>query len=128
MNITINCGTNARFEEVIDLDDFGTKHDVNSSQHEIAIAYDMLSDLMNDKNFAEDHHRNFCAVNGCIALHVLGYNAKEWFDNWCGGQVHGRFWRSDLDKFMEHVERVYPYLGGWGPEGNEGNALNYAIV
>jgi hypothetical protein len=135
MKITIKCGTRNLQKITIDLDFFGSDTDTGASNAEKMKAIDLIIRTMDDPDFANDGHRNKCAVNLCIALHVLGYDPLLWTEAFCNWafQDKGWFWSSDLDKFMKHVERVCGYGGGedypkrWGPEGNEGRALDYVI-
>lgn len=135
MKITIECGTLNLFKKTIDLDSFDSETDTGASNAEKMKAIDLLIKTMDDPDFANDGHRNKCAVNLCIALHVLGYDPYKWiraFCDWASTDVRW-FWSSDLTAFMEHVERVCGHGGGedypkrWGPEGNEGRALDYVI-
>ena len=59
----------------------------------------------------------------------MGYDAFEWLKAFCAEQeaVDGRWFSSDLTKFMEHVERVVPYLEKWGPKGQVALALCFAL-
>lgn len=129
-SIEVCCGTRRSEIFSIDLDSYAgkAKHNgvVNAASQQAAL--EMLKDIM-DQYFAKDHYRNRSAVNSCIALHVLGYDALEWLKAFCAEQeaVDGRWFNSDLDKFMEHVECVVPYLEKWGPEGHVANALGFAL-
>ena len=124
----IECGTKVPEKFEIDLDRYDNRYgSVSPEDHKRA--YDLLRKTMNDWSFAEDGNRNTCAVNGCIALFVLGYDPETWFENFCDEQedkTH-RWFASDLWKFMEHVKRVNPYVYKWGPAGNEARALDFAI-
>ena len=124
-----DCGTNIPNVETIDLDRYSTRHETNADTKDLLKAFEILNEFMCDSDFANDGHRNHCAVNCCIALHVLGYDAKEWFENWCNDQKqeYDKWYMSDLDKFMGHVERVYPYLKDWGPKEHEELALGFAL-
>ena len=136
LKMEITCGTRKPRKFEIDLDKYSDKVETNVSPEERKRAFDLLRATMNDKTFADDHFRNDDAVNGCIALHVLGYDAECWFAAFCNEQKDNdeqrfesisQWWKPDLIKFMEHVERVSKYLFRWGPEGNRGAALGYAI-
>ena len=129
LKMEITCGTRKPCKFEIDLDEYGDKVETNVSPEERKRAFDLLRTTMNDDTFADDHFRNDDAVNGCIALHVLGYDAENWFATFCGKQENDveQWFSSDLIKFMEHVERVSKYLFRWGPEGDRGAALGYAI-
>lgn len=125
--IVVRCGT--RYPEMftVDLNEYGEAKPTDADDATWYRALNLLIATMNDLTFADNGHRNDDAVNACIALHVMGYDALAWFDNWREAQSDKRFWRADLDKFMEHVVRVSKYLSKWGPKGNESNALNFAI-
>ncbi len=129
VKMQIECGTRgvAKFE--IDLDDYDTQVKTNVDPVERKKAFDLLRATMNDYNFANDGYRNDDAVNGCIALHVLGYDAETWFENFCAEQCkyRDRWFATDLDRFMEHVERVAKYLSKWGPDDDRGAALGYVL-
>lgn len=129
LKMQIFCGTWHPRKIEIDLDDYGDKVETNVSPEEYTRAFDLLRATMDDTTFADDHFRNDDAVDGCIALHVLGYDAKDWFGAFCEEQKGNasQWFIGDLVKFMEHVERVSGYLSSWGPENNRGAALNYAI-
>lgn len=124
------CGTyNAAYIE-IDTDLYGTVKPTGADDDEREHAMKLLMKTMDDETFADDHERNEDAVNGCIALHVLGYDALAWFENFVEDMKanHSKLWfLSDLDKFIEHVQRVSAYLDKWGPDGKEGRALDFAI-
>ena len=123
------CGTKKAEAFEIDLDSYDRFISSEATDEQMSEAFQLLRDTMSDSSFADDGNRNNSAVNACIALHVMGYDAYAWLENFCAeqGKIHNRWFQSDLDKFMEHVDRVTPYLSGWGPQGDEGNALKYAI-
>ena len=125
----VYCGTKVAEVFEINLDYYDEPIPTCATDDQINKAYKLLRDTMSDQRFANDGYRNNCAVNACIALHVMGYNAVVWFENFCEDQKtkRNRWYATDLNKFMEHVERVGKYLSKWGPIGNEGNALNYTI-
>lgn len=127
--IKVKCGTHIPNEIEIDLDLYGKKIPVTATEEEAAEALELFKDTLDDITFAADHHRNEDAVNGCIALHVLGYDAIAWFDNFCEEQKKDwdQWYIADLNKFLEHVDRVGAYLDSWGPEGREADALLYAL-
>lgn len=129
MKFTIRCGTRTPETFNIKLDDYGEAVKTDAEGSVWFNAFVLLHDTMNDDTFADDGHRNDDAVNACIALHVMGYDAAAWLDAFCKyqQQYKDRWFSSDLEKFMEHVERVAPYLSGWGPAGHESQALNKAI-
>ena len=124
---TVTCGTDNLDTFEVNLEDFGSCREVASTEDEKKEAFNLLVKTMNDETFADDGHRNDDAVNTVIALHVLGYNANKWLHRFCAAQPDGRFWPSDLRKFLEHVERVDLYVRDWGPDGDEGHALLYAL-
>ena len=123
------CGTKCAEIFEIELDDYSALYETSATDEQMSEAFKLLRDTMTDVHFADDHYRNNSAVNACIALHVMGYDAEGWFENFCAeqGKDTEHWYLSDLDSFMTHVERVCGYLSKWGPRGNEGNALNYSI-
>jgi hypothetical protein len=134
--MTVEFGTDDYGEVTFSLDDFAKYNSVSSSFEEKAKAYNLLYKTMNDETFIDDGHRNDDAVNCCIALHVLGYDPCEWFDNFFEDHdINVKFFGCDIEKFMDHVHRVCGYgpayftnyLFRWGPVGDEGAALGYAI-
>ena len=88
--------------------------------------WDILLNLVDDPMFASDGRRNNDAVNACIALHVLGYDAKDAMEHIMAVWTDNEY---KIKWFMEHVERVYPYLESWGPSstGHEYEALEYLV-
>ena len=136
MKMEVTCGTRRLTKFEVDLDDCGFRRDRSHvDDRDIEAAFDLLRETMDDLLFADDGCRNKCAVNGCIALHVLGYNPARWFRNFFDiYNADMKFFNSDKGKFMEHVHRVCGddsystnYLLRWGPEGDEGKALGYSI-
>ena len=127
MYVQTNCGTRLPMYEKINLDDYNTRVPTHVAVKDEERAIKILTQRLNDAKFADDGNRNDNAVNCCIALHVLGYDACAWFETWCEAQPIDKFFKSDLDLFMEHVERVAPYLEGWGPRGNEALAFGYLV-
>ena len=131
--IMIECGTKQAVKFEIDIDNYGLKEARTITPEEEQRALALLQVTMDDYTFADDGYRNEDAVNSCIALHVLGFDPAEWFENFFdqenGDQKYSdkKFFGSDVEKFMEHVERVCKYLLRWGPDGSEGNALKYSI-
>lgn len=120
-------GTRSPMIEQLDLDQHGKAVPTNADDKTWRVAFDLFKETVDDVTFASGGHRNDDAVNGCIALHVMGYDCYSWFENYCASQKDSKFYRDDLDKFMEHVERVAPYVETWGPSGNESAALGYSI-
>lgn len=127
--LKVSNGTRKVMFEEIDLDEYDTPVPTNADDINWRKAFRLLEATMDDVTFADDGHRNDDAVNACIALHIMGYNAETWFNNWCDEQFSNidRWYQDDLSKFMEHVERVAPYLSSWGPVGNETNAFRFAL-
>ena len=119
----------------IDINKYCDKIETGATESQVAQAFALLEDIM-DENFAKDGHRNRCAVNGCIALYVLGFDPAYWFQNFFAWENAdgSKFFDNDVKKFLEHVYRVCGigiystnYLLRWGPKGNEGAALGYAL-
>jgi len=127
--ITVCCGTYRADNFILNVDDPDAAYvnGVKSAAWEKAEALETLRrELCKDKQFAAAGNRNDQAVNTCIALHVLGYDPEEWFENFFEREKD-RFYSSDIESFMEHVKRVCDYLYTWGPVGDEGDALRYCI-
>lgn len=129
MKFEVTCGSRRPETFWVDLDAYGNLAPTNANEEISIRAFNLLVITMNDVSFADDGHRNNDAVNCCIALHVMGYDAESWLEGFCKEQSTNeqRWFLSDLDKFMEHVYRVAPYLSSWGPSGKESLALNYVI-
>lgn len=132
----VEFGTKDCGKVLFEIDDYGTGITVDSTLEERKKAYDLLREEMNDETFIDDHYRNHNAVNCCIALHVLGYEPYEWFENFFSdSSIHDKFFDCDIDKFAEHIARVCGvgnlydtnYLHRWGPKGDEGAALGYVL-
>ena len=132
----VEFGTQTYGKVSFEIDDYGTAVTVRSSVEEKKKAYDLLRKTMNNDTFIDDHYRNNDAVNSCIALHVLGYDPPEWFDNFFDDpNIRVKFFDCDIERFMDHVHRVCGYgnyyhtnyLYCWGPIDNEGAALGFAI-
>ena len=129
LKMEIECGTLMPKKFEIDLDEYSKVHAVDVSPEYRKKAYDLLHATLNEVTFADDGHRNNDAVNSLIALHVLGYNAGEWMENFLI-DMEGRpnlFYSIDISEFENHIMRVLPYLEKWGPEGNEARALQFAL-
>lgn len=127
--ITVCCGTYRADNFTLNIDDPDAAYveGVESKTWEKDKALEILRrELCKGKLFAAAGCRNDQAVNTCIALHVLGYDPEEWFENFFEREKD-RFYSSDIESFMEHVERVCDYLYTWGPTGDEGYALRYRI-
>lgn len=127
--IKVSCGTCKLHLFGFDLDEFCEQVPTGATEDEVERAIELLEETMDDPTFADDGCRNEDAVNICIALHVLGYDAVAWLDGFWDryGKQGDTFFDSDWDKFEEHYNRVSKYLSKWGPKENEGNALNYTI-
>jgi hypothetical protein len=134
--MTVEFGTRDYDMVIFDIDNYGTAANVGSNIEEKLKAYNLLNETMYDQTFIDDNYRNDDAVNSCIALHVLGFDPVEWFGNFFDDEKIGnRFLSIDINLFMEHVHRICGYgsqwntnyLLRWGPVGNEGAALGYAI-
>lgn len=129
-DFTADCGTKEVKTIEVMLADYGVKHKrVLFEDHEKK-ARKLLEDTMDDISFINDGCRNEDAVNSCIALHVLGYWPEEWFENFFADEEKvgmETFFSTDVDTFMEHVERMCKYVEKWGPEGQEHLALDYAL-
>lgn len=128
IEMTVYCGTFKPTKIEINVDEYGESVPTSINEETQQKAIDLLKDTMFDRTFADDGCRNEDAVNACIALHVLGFDPEVWFENFFDvNNKDGKFFNTDIIKFMEHVERVNHYVGKWGPEGNEDAALDYAI-
>ena len=128
IEMTVYCGTRTPIEFKIDVDSYAEAVPTNVDKAAWRKAVDLLKCTMFDDTFADDGCRNEDAVDSCIALHVLGFDPEIWFENFFNANnKDGKFFETDISKFMEHVERVNHYVSKWGPEGNEGAALDYAI-
>lgn len=128
MKVEVTCGTQ-HFEKIkFDIEEYGIRSQTSANDDQVKRAVVLLTDTMDDLSFIDDGCRNEDAVNSCIALHMLGFDPVEWFNNWFDTHnKNSKFYSTDIDKFMEHVERVCKYLSKWGPEGREGFAFNYVI-
>ena len=91
--------------------------------------YDMLelrmliTDVLGNKLFATPGRRNNDAVNICIALYALGFSddvlAEDSIEKWIEDHlVNCRHMQAgQITAFMDHVERVIPYVKGWCDSG-----------
>lgn len=125
--IKVACGTRKWTEMKFDLDEYGVRYrktKVNEDQKNDALK--LLEETMDTETFISSGHRNDDAVNTCIALHVLGYDPGMWLEGFLSVNAE-KFYGEDVELFMNHVNRVVPYLYDWGPIGYEGNALYYRI-
>lgn len=130
LGVTAKFGTKTPGKKLIMLDEYGDRDGRhNLSIHDEKDALDLLEFVLTQGRwFAGDGNRNDNAVNSCIALHVLGYEPEEWFENlFDEPDISKMFYSYDIELFMEHVARVAPYLGTWGPPGREDRALYYKI-
>lgn len=126
MKVNVECGTVNRIVLSFDTDEFDNPVETNADQTEIDEALNILIDTIGDSTFTKAHRRNNAAVNSCIALHVLGYYPKNWFEEFfC--KYEKQFSRMDVIYYMDHVRRVCDYLESWGPAGNEVDAFDYCI-
>lgn len=128
-NMDINVGTVNAVPMTIDLDQYCERKIVEADKENVENALRLLSNVLNERSlFANTGNRNYGAVNGCIALHVLGYDPVAWFNGFfVDPEINKLFHSIDMDLFMEHVERVDDYLDRWGPKGLEYKALDYAL-
>jgi hypothetical protein len=126
MKILIGCGKYAyeaddKLESLsMDCEFKGTS--ANSAEQ--SEAFNILQDLMADAEFGNEGRRNNDAVNFSIALHVLGYDPQEWFEN-LNDTVD--FTPEDYFGMREHLQRIADYLEAWGPAEDKGAALKKAI-
>ena len=109
---------------VLPLDLDNPMKETSASIDELEEAYDLLQHHTSNPSLAKPGHRNDDAVNICIACRVLGLDPENWIASLC---TEAHITDPDLSLWLEHVERVLPYLGDWGPNGDEGQALIYAI-
>ncbi len=91
----------------------------------------LVSTLM-DNTFATPGRRNDDAVNVCIALYGLGFDATDDPDAehgiWCWVRDYlaedCRMQSAQINAFLKHVERVIPYVENWW---RSGKFLDYTI-
>lgn len=124
--IKITCGTRKMCEMAFDISDYGQCQITNIDEGQKNAAIKLLKETMDTETFISSGHRNDDAVNACIALYVLGYDPDSWLGSFFYVNSE-KFCEGDVKLFMDHVERVIPYLSEWGPKGTEGNALYYRI-
>lgn len=128
LSMKVRFGTMVPQNIELDLDEYGKRKEGPYDRwHDKA--YQLLHATLNDTTFMDDGCRNDDAVNSLIALHVLGYNAEDWMENFLS-DMRARpslFHVCDINKFEDHVERVLPYLEKWGPENNRYHAMLYKI-
>lgn len=124
----VYCGTRMPVHFEIDIEDYGSSVPTDADAVIRDKAITLLQSTMFDDTFADDGCRNDDAVNACIALHVLGFDPEVWFENFFdANNQDSKFFETDVNKFMEHVERVNHYVGIWGPVGSESDALLFAL-
>lgn len=92
---------------------------------ELKQAVDLLQKLDTDPKFMTAGRRNDDAVDLCCACRVLRMDPEI---HWRALVNANNRTDQDLMAGLEHIKRVKPYAEGWGPEGNEGNALKYTIA
>ena len=126
MNIKVYCGTKDPSSIWLSIESYAAKLHRQITTEDKDHAVDMLRREMSTPKFAASGYRNNQAVNCCIALHVLGYNPISWFEEYFK-EFGSTFEASDISAFMEHLERVVPYLNHWGPLGSEAYAFAYSI-
>lgn len=95
--------------EPIDTDEYCER--VCDEEANVRYAKELLEIELKDQAFGKPGHRNNAAVNCCIALYVLGYDPEEWFSNFI--DEHAIAMAINKYDFMEHVERITPYLKDW---------------
>lgn len=122
LKLIFNCGEAVDKLDKLDMDQEFLGTGADSAQQTKAFA--ILQDLVNDPEFATDGRRNKDAVNFSIALWVLGYDPIPWFEA-LDDTVN--FHSRDYREFTDHLRRVHDYLSTWGPQGNEGQALDKLI-
>ena len=130
MKMIVNCGTKNPREFEIELDAYDNAVENEATEKEKDIAYNELKRVLSQgSSFANSGNRNDPAVNSCICLHVLGYNPVTWFNNFFFdvNENDELFYEADIRKYKEHVSRVCDYIDVWGPEGNEGESLDYLV-
>lgn len=109
--------------ERINLDECITKKTkITDTDKEIAV--EMLNNLLSYPLMGVSGRRNDDAVNLCIAARVLGIP----FDTiWSIIEEKHCITLSNILHFEEHFDRIVPYAESWGPEGDEGKALDYRL-
>ena len=89
------------------------------------IAEELLQAMLREEDLFEAGRRNDDAVDLCIALHVLGYDAEDAIEALLLDE--GRLDRYDMIEAMDHVLRVSEYLEKWGPDNDRGAALSKCL-
>jgi hypothetical protein len=112
---------------VIDTGTYIENHSTGASEQDKEKAEKLLAEMFSDEMFASSGRRNNDAVNACICLHVLGFDAVDFMDK----LLHDAWPDKDymVDYMMEHVNRVYEYLDYWGPSwrNQEAKAFDYMV-
>lgn len=101
-----------------------TSYGTNASGAQLDRAFKMLCNYTADPKLGKAGRRNNDAVNLCIAVHVLGFDAEEWIGNLVSEH---RIAADDMMEFADHVTRVCEYLDIWGPDSDLGRALEKTI-
>lgn len=109
--------------ERISLDEYITKK-TNATDEDKETALEMLNNILSYPLMGVSGRRNDDAVNLCIVARVLGIP----FDSLWGiiERIHC-ITLSNILQLREHFDRVIPYAESWGPDGDEGNALDYRL-
>lgn len=84
----------------------------------------LIFDVLGNKLFATPGRRNNDAVNICIALYALGFSddvlaedsIEKWIEDHLTNQRHMQV--GQIHAFMDHVDRVIPYVKGWCDSGH----------
>lgn len=125
--VKVECGTYETKNISFKISDYGKFDGTSASKTEQNIALSLLVSTMDDRNFANDGHRNKGAVSLSIALHVLGcVSPRKWLLDFFSEHEES-FHRMDRNLMDDHMIRVEDYLRRWGPVGNEGAALQYLL-
>lgn len=96
--------------------------------NENAEALHILDKNINNTWWATDGCRNNAAVNILCSLWALGCDdPRGWIKAVCMTAIaDGSFSSYQIDDFMEHVDRILPYLEGWGTCGDS-DVLTYCL-
>lgn len=84
----------------------------------------LINDVLGNKMFATPGRRNNDAVNICIVLYALGFSddvlaedsIEKWIEDHLINQRHMQ--AGQISAFMDHVDRVIPYVKGWCDSGH----------
>lgn len=103
-----------------------------AGDYTMSMARGLLVTTLMDKTFAAPGRRNDDAVNVCIALYGLGFDATDdpdaeqgiwhWVRDYLTEDCHMQ--SAQVNAFLGHVERVIPYVEKWW---RSGKFLDYAI-